>query len=174
MEHRRAVYKGWLLPDSSCSPFSVLIVGKFFHENKEADRVLSVPPATDPDIHPAQKLRRFCSITRSATLFFSLLAAVSFSPSPHRRRPRLPRGKEFFAFVRVRASVSFAMRKTQHPSARPRNAQPIDENRANRGEGTPRGFVFAQCGPNERISVLNAEEFFRVARKRVMHILTML
>lgn len=86
MEHRRAVYKGWLLPDSSCSPFSVLIVGKFFHENKEADRVLSVPPATDPDVHPAQKLRRFCSITRSATLFFSLLAAVSFSPSPRRRR----------------------------------------------------------------------------------------
>lgn len=59
MEHRRAVYKGWLLPDSSCSPFSVLIVGKFFHENKEADRVLSVPPATDPDVHPAQKLRSF-------------------------------------------------------------------------------------------------------------------
>lgn len=173
MEHRRAVYKGWLLPDSSCSPFSVLIVGKFFHENKEADRVLSVPPATDPDVHPAQKLRRFCSITRSATLFFSLLAAVSFSPSPRRRRASTWKGV-FRVRTCARASVSFTMRKTQHPSARPRNAQPIDENRANRGEGTPRGFVFAQCGPNERISVLNAEEFFRVARKRVMHILTML
>lgn len=40
--------RGLALNPLSCSPFSVLIVGKFFHKNKKADRIIRTSAATDP------------------------------------------------------------------------------------------------------------------------------